>query len=72
MTRISIIPSTNKFYLSIPQQYIGKEVEVLVFPKSEVMEMAKTENKSMASLKEKDLFFTGSKISMAKHFAKYL
>jgi len=48
MTRTSIIPDTNGFYLPIPQQYVGKEVEVLIFPKSEVTEMAKPAKKSMA------------------------
>ncbi|MCL2413660.1 MAG: hypothetical protein FWC94_00185 [Bacteroidales bacterium] len=48
MTRTSIIPDTNRFYLSIPQQYVGKEVEVLIFPKSEITEMVKPAKKNMA------------------------
>jgi len=48
MTRTSIIPSTDSFYISIPQQYVGKEVEVLIFPKSDVTEITKPTKKNMA------------------------
>jgi len=49
MTRTSIIPETNRFYLSIPPQYVGKEVEVLIFPKSEIIEITKPTKKNMAN-----------------------
>jgi hypothetical protein len=48
LTRTSIIPTSDKFYLSIPQQYVGREVEVLIFPKSEITEVAEPAKKSMA------------------------
>lgn len=48
MTRTSIIPNTDRLYLSIPQQYIGKEVEVLIFPKSHITEIADLPKKNMA------------------------
>ena len=36
MIRIISIPESNNVKLAIPEEYIGKEVEIIVFPKEEV------------------------------------
>ncbi|KAA6337349.1 hypothetical protein EZS27_014563 [termite gut metagenome] len=38
MIRTIIIPDNHYVTLSIPEKYIGKELEVIVFPKEEIIE----------------------------------
>jgi hypothetical protein len=38
MIRTIVIPKNNSLYLSIPNNYIGKEIEVLLYAKEELEE----------------------------------
>ena len=36
MIKTTIVPQENSIHLSIPNNYIGKEIEVLLYPKEEL------------------------------------
>jgi len=38
MIKTIVVPLDNKLYLSIPNSYIGKEIEVLLYAKDELVE----------------------------------
>ena len=40
MIRIVSIPQSDNVEFSIPEEYIGKEVEIIIFPKEEVANKA--------------------------------
>ncbi len=58
MIRTIVIPQNNNLYVSIPNNYIGKEIEVLLYAKEEIAEEKMKPNKTMADfsgiLSEKD------------------
>ncbi|MDR2498368.1 MAG: hypothetical protein LBD28_02895 [Tannerellaceae bacterium] len=49
MIRIISVPKSGNVEFSIPEEYIGKEVEIIVFPKEEVAN--KTDNDAPASVR---------------------
>lgn len=58
MIRTVVIPQDNNLYLAIPDTYVGRELEVLLYAKDELEEEKVLPKKSMASfagiLSEKD------------------
>ena len=48
MIRTIITPQNNSLYLTIPNSYIGKEIEVLLYSKDELMEENVSPKKTMA------------------------
>jgi hypothetical protein len=51
MIKTSVIPKNNDLYLSIPNDYVGKEIEVLLYKKEEVIEAKRSEPVSMSSFR---------------------
>ncbi len=49
MIKTIVTPQNNSLYLSIPDNYIGKEIEVLVFAKDELEQEVVKPKKTMAS-----------------------
>jgi hypothetical protein len=49
MIRIISIPQSGNVEFSIPEEYIGKEVEIIIFPKEEVAN--KTDNATPAPVR---------------------
>ncbi|HEY8780501.1 MAG TPA: hypothetical protein VIM16_02710 [Mucilaginibacter sp.] len=48
MIKTIVTPKNNNLYLPIPDSYIGKEIEVLVYAKEELIEEKAKPKKSMA------------------------
>ncbi len=48
MIKTIVTPKNNKLQLSIPNSYIGKEIEVLLYSKDELTEEKQAAKKSMA------------------------
>ncbi len=48
MIKTIVIPKNNKLQVDIPDNYIGKEIEVLLFSKDELLTEKTMENNSMA------------------------
>ncbi len=48
MIKTIVTPQNNKLSLSIPDSYIGKEIEVLLYAKDELLEEKATQKKSMS------------------------
>jgi len=48
MIKTNVIPENNYLNLSIPDKYIGKEIEVLIYAKEELVEEKAKSKKSMA------------------------
>jgi hypothetical protein len=48
MIKTIVTPQNNKLHLSIPNSYIGKEIEVLLYAKEELAEEKLKPKKSMA------------------------
>ena len=49
MIRTIVTPHTNNLYLVIPNNYIGKEIEVLLYAKDELQEEKVNPKKTMAN-----------------------
>ena len=49
MIKTIVIPQNNTLYLAIPNSYIGREIEVLLYAKDEVEEEKTTPKKTMAN-----------------------
>ena len=47
MIKTIVTPHNNSLYLSIPNNYIGREIEVLVYAKDELVEEKEKPKKSM-------------------------
>ena len=45
MIRTTIIPDNTDIHLSIPEEYVGKEIEVMYYPVSELTEPRVSEKK---------------------------
>ena len=50
MIKTIIVPENNNIYLHVPNNYIGKEVEVLVYTKEEIEKDTRTTKKTMKDL----------------------
>ena len=48
MIKTVVIPQNNNLNLAIPNNYIGKEIEVLIYAKEELVEEKAKPKKSMA------------------------
>jgi len=48
MIRTVIIPKNNKLQVTIPDNYIGKEIEVFLYAKEELMEEKQFKGSSMS------------------------
>jgi len=48
MIKTIVTPKNNNIHLSIPNSYIGKEIEVLLYAKEELAEEKATPKKTMA------------------------
>ena len=48
MIKTIVTPQNNKLSLSIPDSYVGKEIEVLLYAKDELVEEKAKPKKSMA------------------------
>ena len=48
MIKTTITPQNNNLHLSIPNSYIGKEIEVLLYAKDEVVQEKAKPKKTMA------------------------
>jgi len=66
MLKSLITPCESTYTLSIPTQYIGKEVEVLFYPTEKVSENKKPNNKKPSD------FFGSLSISEGEKFQKYV
>jgi hypothetical protein len=51
MIKAIVTPKNNKLSLSIPDRYIGKEIEVLLYAKDELQEEKAKPKKSMADFR---------------------
>ncbi len=49
MIRTILTPQNNSIHLSIPNNYVGKEIEVLLYSKEELAEEKPKEKKTMAN-----------------------
>ncbi|GHV48086.1 hypothetical protein FACS1894181_02950 [Bacteroidia bacterium] len=60
MIRKIFVPQNGSITLPIPQEYIGKELEIIAFPKEEAKEEFSVENALPASGSEHDVRFPDS------------
>lgn len=51
MIRTVVIPENNTLHLSIPNKYVGKEIEVFLYAKDELLEEQNTKTKNAARFK---------------------
>jgi len=52
MVRTVIIPQKTDVHISVPESYIGKEIEILIYAKEEIHEQINNQvHKTMASYK---------------------
>jgi len=65
MIRTTIIPVTTKVYLSIPKDYIGKKVEVLLYA---LEELSTRDSAKKKQTKERPFGVLSGKIWMADDF----
>jgi hypothetical protein len=49
MIKTIVTPENNSLYLSIPNNYVGREIEVLLYPKDELQEEKIKPKKTMAN-----------------------
>lgn len=49
MIKTIVTPKNNRLYLEIPPKYIGREIEVLLYAKDELVEEKIKSNKTMAN-----------------------
>ena len=48
MIKTIVTPQNNSLYLSIPNSYIGKEIEILLYAKDELIQEKTSPKKTMA------------------------
>ena len=68
MIRTKIIPENTNLQLSIPKDYVGKQVEILVFTTDEIKD-SKSETHNVSSLRGK-LQLTEEQYQEFQHYIK--
>ena len=51
MIKTSVIPKNNSLYLTIPNSYVGKEIEVLLYSKDELLNQKPDKDANAARFK---------------------